>query len=474
MSVLIRGNHSGKILTAEQMRAAEAAVFATGVSVDSLMERAGAAVAEAIWRFGGGRDTLIACGPGNNGGDGYVAARILKARGLDVRVAALCDPKTEPAINARRQWDGPVEPLVGTGGAAVLVDALFGTGLTRALDRTVCYELGRLAASSRFNVAVDLPSGVGTDDGSVMGVEDARDYRAHLTLALGACKPAHFLYPAADYCGDVKLLDIGVRAESDVAIDGGLPNRPPHFSDNKYDRAVAVVAGEMPGAAQLAAGAASHIAGITLLATDSVVPNSLASIIQRPLDAIILDRRFKTFVVGPGLGTDSKARSILEILLSRRNNLVLDADALTILSEIGFDAVRSHQGQVIMTPHEGEFKRLFGPGGGSKIDRARAAAAISNATIIYKGPDTVVAQSGRSSGVTVFPAASHWLASAGTGDVLAGLAGAFLSIDGLGAGRSASAAVVLHGQIAELIGPGLCADDMPRHIRQALRENGYV
>ncbi len=471
--MLIRDNQNRSILTANEMREAETAVMARGVSVDELMERAGMAVAEAVWRFGGGCETLILCGPGNNGGDGYVAARHLKARGLNVRVAASVEPKTSAAIAARALWDGPVEMLSEADPAPIIVDALFGAGLTRPLEPSVTLPLKRLCQDAKFIIAVDVPSGVGTDDGAMLGW-DVVDYRANLTLALGALKPAHVLFPAAHYCGEVKLLDIGVFGESDVSIgDGTFKNLSPLFSSNKYEHAVVIVSGDMPGAAQLAASAASHIAGITLLATDSTIPNPVASIIQRPLDVIMVDARFETFVIGPGLGTGPEARAKLEALLNHNCDLVLDADALTIISEIGLDCIRNRKRRIIMTPHEGEFKRLFGLLDGSKIDRAREAAKLANATIVYKGPDTVVAKTGKRSGVSLTPTAPYWLASAGTGDVLAGLTGALMSIIGLSANRAASAAVALHGEIARHVGPGLTADDMISEIRATLRANGY-
>jgi ADP-dependent NAD(P)H-hydrate dehydratase / NAD(P)H-hydrate epimerase len=471
-AVLIRDNLNAPILTAAEMREAEAAVMTRGVSVDELMERAGAAVAENVWRFGSGCETLILCGPGNNGGDGYVAARHLKARGLNVRVAALGEPKTNAAIKARTLWDGPVETLREADPAPILIDALFGTGLTRPLEPSVTSPLERLCQSARFIIAVDVPSGVGTDDGAMLGW-DVVDYPANLTLALGALKPAHVLFPAAHYCGAVKLLDIGVPASSDVIFEClGTGHLSPNYADHKYSRAVAVVSGEMPGAAQLAATAAAHIAGYTVLVSEADLPNTRPSLVQRHLGDVLSDKRFKTFVVGPGLGTGPDARATLETLLKHECDLVLDADALTILAQIGLDAVRTRKGLTILTPHEGEFKRLFSELSGSKIDRARAAALKANAVIIYKGVDTVIASPEHYRWATVAPFASHWLASAGTGDVLAGLTGALLSF--LKHPRlAASAAVALHGEIARQVGPGLTADDMIDEIRSTLRTNGY-
>jgi ADP-dependent NAD(P)H-hydrate dehydratase / NAD(P)H-hydrate epimerase len=470
--VLIRDTITAPILSAAQMREAEAVVMAGGISINELMERAGAAVAEAVWRFGGGGEALILCGPGNNGGDGYVAARHLKRRGLNVRVAALTEPKSAAAMTARDLWDGPVETLSEAPPAPILVDALFGTGLTRPLESTVTAPLKRLCQAAKFIIAVDLPSGVGTDDGAMLGW-NVVDRPANLTLALGALKPAHGLFPAAHYCGQVKLLDIGVLASSDVCL--GYWDRArlrPEYWQHKYSRAVAIISGEMPGAAQLAANAAAHIAGYTVLVSEADAPNSKASLVQRRLRDVLSDDRFKTFVVGPGLGTGADARAIVETLLDHTCDLVLDADALTILAQLGLDAVRTRKGRTILTPHEGEFKRLFGALPGSKIDRAREAALKANAVIIYKGADTVIASPDDHNWASVTPFASHWLASAGTGDVLAGLTGAMLSFI-KEPQHAASAAVMLHGQIARQVGPGLTADDMISEIRSTLRAAGY-
>ena len=285
--------------------------------------------------------------------------------------------------------------------------------------------------------------------------------------------PAHVLFPAAHYCGHVMRLDIGVSTSSDVVLECmGTGYLRPEYWQHKYHRAVAIVSGEMLGAAQLAANTAAHIAGYTVLVSEVDVPNTLASVVQRRLTDVLSDKRFKTFIVGPGLGTGPDAHATLETLIEHKCDLVLDADALTILAEIGLDSIRTRKGQVILTPHEGEFKRLFGHLSGSKIDRARAAALKANAVIIYKGADTVIASPEDYRWATVVPFASHWLASAGTGDVLAGITGAILSF--LKHPRlAASAAVALHGQIARQVEPGLTADDMIGEMRATLRANGY-
>jgi ADP-dependent NAD(P)H-hydrate dehydratase / NAD(P)H-hydrate epimerase len=449
----------GPILTASEMRAAEEAVMTTGVSVDELMERAGAAVAEAVWRYGGGQPILILCGPGNNGGDGYVAARHLKARGAQVRVAAIREPRTPAAIKARAAWDGPIEALAEAEPAPLLVDCLFGTGLKRDLEHEVAAPLGQLARFANFRIGVDLPSGVGTDDGAWMGAESVQE-GFDLTLALGALKPAHVLQPSASSCGIVKCLDIGVAVESKAhVLSPTLPSLAPYPHQHKYDRAVAVLQGDMPGAAQLAAEAAARIGGYVALATGTQTPNRMASLVQRPLEDLLTDKRFETWVIGPGLGRSSEALQLVERFLASDLNLVLDADALWHLADIGLDALSNRCGAAILTPHAGEFDRLFGASTGSKIGRTRHAAIATNALVLHKGADTIVANPDGQ--VFVPPPAPSWLASAGTGDVLAGLAGALLSRSQVyGRGNPANLAALIHHAAAIEASAGLIAEDL--------------
>uniref|UniRef100_UPI000A644F5F NAD(P)H-hydrate epimerase n=1 Tax=unclassified Sphingomonas TaxID=196159 RepID=UPI000A644F5F len=256
------------ILTAAAMRAAEERAIADGLSVADLMERAGAGIAEWVHRLAAGSEVLILCGPGNNGGDGYVAARVLASRGVPVRVAALGEPKTEAAAGARAAWGGVVEALTdATEPAPVLVDALFGTGLTRTLDSEVTGMLPALFDRARLSVAVDLPSGAESDAGGDFG---AALPRFDVTLALGALKPAHVLQPVAALCGVVRLVEIGLGAiEADVRTLRQPSLRVPGADAHKYSRGmVAVVSGPMHGASELAARAAYRAgAGYVLLLT---------------------------------------------------------------------------------------------------------------------------------------------------------------------------------------------------------------
>ncbi len=450
---------SGPILTASEMRTAEGVAMAGGVSIDALMERAGEAVAEAVWRFGGGMPTLILCGPGNNGGDGYVAARLLLERGLDVRVAACSGPTTEVAIAARKRWTGVVEQLEDAQPAQVLVDALFGTGLSRPLDAKIGNLLKRLADAARYLVAVDLPSGVGTDDGADLGAVSA-----DVTLALGSLKPAHVLFPAARLCGTTKTLDIRILTSSVTHV----LNRPqlpaPGPQDHKYRRGlVAVVGGQMAGAGVLSARAAMRIAGYVVAANlNGLGPDAL---VHHEWPEIASDDRVGALLIGPGLGRDASSRAQLDRALHTVHPLVLDADAIRLLNDAELLNLRRRSTPMIMTPHSGEFEALFGNGPGSKIDRARFAAAKSGAVIVLKGADTVIAApDGR---VRVSVGAPGWLASAGTGDVLAGLLAGCLA-NGQAPFEAASAAVWLHNEAARLAGPGLIADDLSAVVPKAL------
>lgn len=448
------------ILTAAETRAAEEAVFATGVTVEQAMENAGAAVAEAAWRYAGRVPTLVLCGPGNNGGDGYVIARLLKARGLNVRVAASGEPKTDAARAMRARWDGPVEALADAAPAPLLIDALFGTGLARPLDPPIAAPLERLAMGARLRIAVDLPSGVGTDDGALLGPSIAYD----MTVALAVLKPAHRLQPAAALMGRLVVGDIGIAGSSSLA-EVARPHLPaPGPADHKYTRGHVVVAeGAMPGAALLSAMAAQRGGAgyVTLAGRGQGGP---AAIVRRdaPLGDILADDRVGAALIGPGLGRDAAARALLDIALASGKRLVLDADALVLLAGTG-----PLPGTPILTPHEGEFAKLFGMLPGNRVDRARAAAERVQAVIVLKGADTVVAApDGRAAIAAPTPG---WLASAGTGDVLAGLVAANRA-RGLDPFAAACAGVWLHGRSAALAGVGLIADDLIAHLPRALEE----
>lgn len=436
------------ILTAEAMRAAEQAAIERGTGVETLMERAGAALAEAAFRFAGPLPTLILCGPGNNGGDGYVAARHLQSRGVQVRVAALGEPKTDAAKWARSQWQGTVEPLSdATKAAPMIIVALFGTGLSRRLDELVVAHVSRLCDEAVVGIACDVPSGVNTDSGQCLSPVPSFD----MTVTFGALKPAHLLHPSMNRCGRLILAEIGVEARTDWH-EIERPTLPPVEPGlHKYTRGlVHALAGKMPGAIALAATAAARSgAGYVRVSTSRPI-EALPSAVVQVDTAEVNDPRIGCLLVGPGLGDIPQ---VLTLALTSRAPKVIDADGITHLGE----PERLRGQDAVITPHEGEFRKLFGELPGTKPERALEAARRSGAVVVYKGADTLVASPDGRLGFR--PPAPAWLATAGTGDVLSGMIAA-LRARGLPAFEAASAAVWLHGRAAEIAGPDMIADDL--------------
>lgn len=416
------------ILTAAAMRAAEQVAIDGGTPVKTLMERAGAALAEAAWQFAGPLETLVLCGPGNNGGDGRVAARHLEARGMAVRIATL-------------------ETLADAKPAPMVIDCLFGTGLKRPLEGYVSEQLLHLVDQAKVAVACDLPSGVASDDGAMLSPIGLYD----LTVTFGALKPAHHLMPALSHMGRVVLADIGIPVASDwfeIAAPA-IPLLDP--AGHKYSRGlVHCLAGHMPGAIALAATAAARAgAGYVRVSTSRSIDGLPSAIVQTDT-AEVNDPRIGAILVGPGLGD---IPAVLTLALTAGRPVVIDADAIGHVGEP--ERLRGHD--AILTPHEGEFTRLFGELPGSKAERALEAARRSGAVIVYKGPDTLVASPDGRLGFA--PPTPAWLASAGTGDVLAGIV-ASMRARGLASFEAACAAVWIHGRAAEFAGPGMIADDL--------------
>ena len=471
------------ILTAAQMRAAEDRAIADGASVESLMDRAGAGVAEAVRRLAAGSPVLVLCGPGNNGGDGYVAARVLRQNGVKVRVGALGEPRSEAAIAARAAWAGAVEAFPDalpddSAYSPVVVDAVFGTGLSRPLDAAVAHAIYALVQYARLSVAVDLPSGVGTDTGCELNPMQLPE--CSLTLALGALKPAHVLQPSASLCGAVRLIDIGLELDAigspreTVSPDETIA-RPrliaPQASSQKYNRGmVVVIGGAMPGAAALAVQSAMRAgAGYGLLFAEpgTEMPHAVVQRDWSPqaLAAAIAGKPKVGIVIGPGLGRGDDAVAKLDAAIACERPIVIDGDALHLLEERHFAIFRTRatihdrDRRVFLTPHAGEFKALFGDWSGSKIEAARAAAHRCGATVAFKGPDTVIAHPNGHTNVAL--AGSPWLSTAGTGDVLAGILGATLFSAPFGA---AEAAVWMHAEAARRLGGAFIADDLAREL----------
>lgn len=456
------------VLTAAETRAAEQILFDRGIVPVDLMERAGAAAAEAIAARFPVQPVLVACGPGNNGGDGYVVALHLLARGWPVRVAALAPPATEQAWAKRTRWSGPVEPMPAAY-APLVVDALFGIG-SRALDPALAQWLDEAPAVA----AIDQPSGLDTDSGAARG----RTKPAALTIALGALKPVHALMPGAGLCGQVDLIDIGLPLPDRPALGLIVPPalRAPDATSNKYTRGkVVVVAGVMQGAAFLAAEAAQRAgAGYVEVTGDDLPFGTPLSLVRRAWsDDVLADPRIGAIVIGPGLAANDAGRARLEVTLATDRPMVLDAGALALLAEHGDDVAPRLRGKStamrLLTPHAGEFERLFGPVGDDPLGATRKAAARAGAFVLLKGATSIVAApDGRA---LIGPVASPWLATAGTGDVLAGVCGAMLAQagwHGFDALAAAGAAIWLHARAAELAGPAMIADDLLWSLKRAV------
>ncbi|WP_321163085.1 NAD(P)H-hydrate dehydratase [Sphingomonas sp. Leaf25] len=454
------------ILSAAAMRDAEAAAFAAGVDQDDLMERAGLAVAQMVQRVAMGREVLVLAGPGNNGGDAFVVARLLHQWGHDVTVAALPGSGEGSAAQMRARWRGRTTPLAEAPPGAVVVDGLFGTGLNRPLVAEVAAPLAALIVAAETVVAIDVPSGCDAD--ARQDLSGAA--RADVTVALGALKPVH----SADLarCGTVVLADLGIDLPDAIRTIARPVIAAPQADAHKYRRGlVAVLGGAMPGAARLAARAAlSGGAGYVVLAGEGM-PGEPDALVHRPVDSdaalaeLVGDDRLAALLVGPGLGRDAAAWRLIDAAMASSAPLVLDGDALSLLGSDGVGRIVQRRGPTWLTPHAGEFSRMFPERSGNKLEMTIAAAKAARATIVHKGPDTVIATpDGRA---VVAAGASSWLSTAGTGDVLAGILAARLRP---GQAAAAEQAVWLHGRAARLAGPAFVADALIDHLPAAISE----
>ncbi|WP_420404883.1 NAD(P)H-hydrate dehydratase [Nisaea sp.] len=472
------------LLTVSEMGEADRRTIAAGVPGTELMEAAGKSVADAILARFSPRRTLVACGPGNNGGDGFVVARELRAAGWEVELALLgrrAALKGDAAL-AAAAWDGAalsIDPSL-LEGTELLVDALFGAGLARDIDGAAFEFLAaakaRIDAGTLRAVAIDMPSGVDGDTGSVRGIS----LPAVLTVTFFRKKPGHLLLPGRALAGELVVADIGIAPDvlreiaPKCAENGPLLWRAtypkPGAESHKYTRGHAVVSGgPMTGAGRLAARAARRIgAGLlsvaaapedcALYAADA--PGAIVLPVEElpDFEAILADPRKNAVLLGPGHGVTGRTGTFSAAALRTGKAVVLDADALTVWA--GNAAGLSHliKGPVVLTPHEGEFRRLFPGLAGSKLERARAAARETGAILVHKGPDTVIAApDGR---VAINCNAPAWLATGGTGDVLAGSILGLLA-QGMPAFEAAAAAVWINGAAADRFGPGLIAEDLP-------------
>jgi hydroxyethylthiazole kinase-like uncharacterized protein yjeF len=461
-----------ELLTPAEMAAADAAAIAAGVPGAALMQAAGRAVARAVLRRFRPVRTLVLAGPGNNGGDGYVAARLLEQAGWPVSVAALAPPRpgSDAAVAAAR-WRGPMLPFTPAEAAraGLVIDAVFGAGLTRPVEGLVA---ATLAASGGPLVAVDVPSGLDGATGQVRGFAP----QAALTVTFFRLKPGHLLFPGRALCGETRLADIGLpSAVLGPIAPRAFANGPalwrvpqPDETGHKYGRGhVGVLAGAaMTGAARLAAGAARRGGAglVTLHAPDAATaallragpPGLLVS--EAPLGDLLADPRINAWVVGPGLPATPATAALLRAVLAAGRMVVADAGAL-----MAAGSPAALAGASVLTPHAGEFAAIFGPIGGDRLDAARRAAAATGAVVLLKGPDTVIAApDGRAA---INHNAPPSLATAGSGDVLAGLIAALLA-QGMAPWEAAAAATHRHGAAAQATGAGLIAEDLIDHLAQ--------
>lgn len=472
-------NFQTALLDVRQMQEAELLTIAAGTPAIALMENAGRAVAQAIQKRWPARAVTVLCGPGNNGGDGFVTARHLSEAGWPVRVALLGarEHLRGAAGHHAQLWRGAVEPLTPAAleGAELVVDALFGAGLNRPLEGFALEVLTGAAQRKLPVVAIDVPSGLMGDTGLALGA-----VTSVLTITFFRKKPGHLLLPGRQFCGEVMVADIGISTsqleqivpntfENDPCL--WIKNLPRLQADgNKYSRGHALISGGYPmtGASRMAARAAARAgAGLTTVAVSSmalpVYAAALSSIMVQPLAApedfenLLADTRYRAFLIGPGAGTGAETRARVLAMLKTGRPTVLDADALTAFTSDPLTLCQAIIGPSILTPHDGEFQRLFDPTG-DKLTRARAAARQSGAIIILKGSDTVItAPDGRS---VINGNAPPTLATAGSGDVLSGIVLGLLA-QGMEPFLAAAAAVWLHGAAATEFGPGLIADDLP-------------
>ncbi|SDG95684.1 NAD(P)H-hydrate dehydratase [Roseospirillum parvum] len=479
-----------RLLTVAESAAADHAAAVAGVPGIRLMENAGQRVVEALTaRFARG-PVAVLCGPGNNGGDGFVIARRLAEAGWPVRLGLLGDPAalTGDAAHMRDAWAGPVEPLSPAllEGAGLAVDALFGAGLTRPLEGVAAEVIAALGQRRLPVVAVDLPSGIAGDTGLALG--EAPD--CALTVTFARAKPGHWLLPGRLKRGELVVADIGIPEAAVAAQDGRLwLNDPalwtlprPDPAGHKYSRGHALVVGggRLTGAGRLAARAARRVgAGLLSVAAPAAVHALYAGdqpgVMVRPLDgpgdldALLTDSRLNAWLLGPGGGAgEVLAGRVLTVLASGRP-VVLDADALTSFAEAPQSLFRAVRGPAVLTPHGGEFARLFpdlDPARLGRLEATRAAARRSGAVVVLKAFDSVVAApDGRA---VINANAVPDLASAGTGDVLAGFVLGLLA-QGMAPFEATCAAVWLHGAAGRAVGPGLIAEDLPEALPGVLR-----
>ncbi len=487
MTISPEGWRRHALLTPAQMGEADRLTIAGGVPGIELMETAGRKVADAVSRRWPPQPVAVLCGPGNNGGDGFVAARVLAERGWPVRLSLLGSVTAlhGDAAQAAARWPGAIEALTPAAldGSALLVDGIFGAGLARSVEgvaHAVIETIGK-----RPVVAIDVPSGIDGASGEVRGIAP----RATVTVTFFRKKPGHLLLPGRSYCGETVLGQIGIPNSviPPIAPDtvenapdwwlGAFPR--PGFETHKYARGHALVAGGavMTGAARLAARTAARLGAglVTVAASEAAFPiyaAALTGVIVHPVTDIeafqgfLSDKRRNAALIGPGAGVGDETRDRTLAILGAGKHAVLDADALTSFAEDPKTLFSAIHSPCVMTPHAGEFSRLFDTTG-DKPERARRAARQSGAVVLLKGADTVIAApDGR---VAINANAPPQLATAGSGDVLAGIVLGLLA-QGMEPFAAAAAAAWVHGAAACRFGPGLVAEDLLEAVVPVLQD----
>ena len=482
-----------EILTIAEMSEVDRLTAASGVSTLTLMENAGRQIANEIAKRWPARKTTVLCGPGNNGGDGYVVARHLQARGFAVEVVRVGDHAAlkEDAAAMAKLWTGPsraFNPKDAIHGD-LCVDAIFGAGLSRGLAPDLSQLFEDIGMADVPIVAIDVPSGVHGD--RAIFLDKGQPWQAALTVTFFRKKPAHVLYPARAYCGEVVCADIGIpdgmfHALADPGLGNGQPaprcfenTNPPKLARlaadaHKYKRGHCVVVSGPPsatGAARLAAEAALRTgAGLVTAVGDTAsvatLSASLTAVMVREagtgaqLQALLQDKRLNAVVVGPGSGVGKVTQEKVSAALTSSAAVVVDADALTSFADKPDAWFKLLHDRCVLTPHEGEFERLF-PGllakSENRIEAARTAAAKAGAVVLLKGPDTVIAAPDGTAAVNTN--APQDLATAGSGDVLAGIVAGLLA-QGLKPFDAARLGAYLHGACGRIAGPGLIAEDL--------------
>src|SRR5215471_5734144 len=484
-----------EILTVAEMAEADRLAVAGGVPSLTLMENAGRAVADVVSGFYRSTSILVLAGPGNNGGDGFVAAHLLSERGHKVRVGLLGtrEQLKGDAAEMAKRWRGDVAPLSPQllDGAVLVIDALFGAGLSRPLDMPTRSFVSALNRSKLPVISVDVPSGMHGDLGRPLDDGDGACVQAQRTVTFFRKKPGHLLLPGRSLCGEITVSNIGIP---DNVLETIRPrtfeNDPaewrnkfpwPAVGHHKYSRGHAVIVSgpaHATGAARLAARGALRVgAGLVSVASppDAVGINAahLTAIMVKPFDgpkglsALLADKRFNVVALGPGLGVGERTQDLVAAALASEAAVVLDADALTSYGGNAGGLFRQLRARCVLTPHGGEFQKIFPElAGRSKLEAAREAAKLASCVVVLKGADTVIAAP--DSRAAINANAPPYLATAGSGDVLSGLIAGLLA-QGMEPYEAACAAVWLHGQAANEFGLGLIAEDIPEQLPALLK-----